>query len=62
MDCESPTASVHRRHMHVYEPSCMAGRVGPAGLNLVDATEEHTKGVYSVRPLPRMVLVIIPAG
>ena len=33
----------------------MAGRVGPAGLNFFAATEGHTIGVYSVRPLPRMV-------
>ena len=33
----------------------MAGRIGPAGLNLFAATEGHTIGVYSVQPLPRMV-------
>ena len=31
---ESPRASVLRRHVHVYELSSMAGRVGPAGLSL----------------------------
>ena len=35
--------------------SYMAGRVGPAGLNLFAATEEHTTGVYLVRLLPRTV-------
>ena len=31
----------------------MAGRVGPAGLNLFAATEEHTIDVYFVRLSPR---------
>ena len=53
--CESQRASLPHRHMHVYELSYMVGRVGPAGLSLFAAIEGHTKGVYSVRPLPRIV-------
>ena len=48
-------SSVPSRLMHVYEHSYMAGRVGPAGLNFFAATQGHTIGVYSVRPLPRTV-------
>ena len=55
MDRESLRASDPRHHMHVYEHSYMVGRVGPGGLNLFAATEGHAIGVYSVRPLPRMV-------
>ena len=51
---ESLRASVRRRHTLVYEHSCMAGRVGLVGLRLFAATEEHTVGVYSVRPFPRI--------
>ena len=48
-------ASDPRRHMRVYEHSYMAGRLGPAGLNLFAATEgvfgsTHTKnGVAMIR-------------
>ena len=41
---------------------CTAGRVGPVGLNLVAAIEEHTIEAYSVRLLPRNGVVIRPAG
>ena len=48
-------ASVLRRHMHVYELSYMAGRVGLVGLSLFAAIEEHTIEAHLVRLSSRMV-------
>ena len=57
---KSPRTSVLRRHMHVYNLSYTAGRVGTVGLSLFAAIEEHNRGVFS--SIAKNGVAIRPAG